>query len=252
MNPINLFRKYVPDWKILLQKCIPYVLAVILVAATSFAVFATQNNHSQEEVSAMDEAAAKMEAQQQELETTKQELQSLLEQLGAASSDTKDLLEQVKTEGITVTDKIGQLQEAYENVENKEQQQWVLPIRYKLCTSSFGPREHPIAGEAKFHYGMDLAADRGTPIVASRSGTVIIADFEEGKGGNHVVIDHLDGYESKYMHMDKYIVTQGQFVVTGQIIGYCGQTGAATGDHLHFEIWKNNEVVNPADFMKFY
>jgi len=200
----------------------------------------------------MDEAAAKLEAQNQELEAQNQEketaiaeLQNKLEQADTVMSDMKELLEEAEN-------KIGQLQNAYESVENKEQQRWVLPIQYKLCTSSFGVREHPIAGEAKFHYGVDLAAARGTPIVASRSGTVIIADYEEGKAGYHVVIDHLDGYESKYMHMDKYIVTQGQFVVTGQIIGYCGQSGAATGDHLHFEIWKNNEVVNPADYVDLY
>ena len=246
MNLVSLWKKTVPDWKSFLRKCLPCVLAAVLLSATVFAAFDTQDNKPEASNS------SDLEAQKAELETALQQTQDLLAQLSAANSDTQSLLAQMQTEGSDVAEKIAQLQEAYESVENKEQQRWVLPMQYKLCTSSFGNRDHPIAGESAFHYGVDLAAARGTPIVASRSGTVTVADYEEGKAGYHIVIDHLDGYESKYMHMDKYIVSQGQFVVTGQIIGYCGQTGAATGDHLHFEIWKNNEVQNPADYVDLY
>lgn len=99
---------------------------------------------------------------------------------------------------------------------------------------------------------MDLAADPGTPIVASRSGTVTAAAYVEDNEGYYVNIDHLDGYESRYLHMSKYIVTEGQFVMAGQIIGYCGDSGAATGYHLHFGIYHNNEVVDPADYIDLY
>ena len=250
MNLVSLWKKYVPDWKCLLLKSLPYVLVVVFTSATVFAAFGVQEN--QREQAAVENAKADLATQKQELETALQQTKDLIDKLGAINTQTQTLLEQAQNQESNVTEKIEQLRNAYESVENKEQQRWVLPMQYKLCTSSFGNREHPIAGEAKFHYGVDLAAAHGTPIVASRSGTVIIADYEEGKAGYHVVIDHLDGYESKYMHMDKYIVSQGQFVVTGQVIGYCGQTGAATGDHLHFEIWKNNDVQNPADFVDLY
>lgn len=251
MNFASLWKKLVPDWKIFLVKCLPYVLVVVLTAATVFAAFSVQGNNKQEN-SAANNSQTDLTSQKQELEVALQKTQALLNSLGTVSTDAQTLLEQMQSENSAVTDKIDQLQQAYENVENKEQQRWVLPMQYKLCTSSFGNREHPIAGESAFHYGVDLAAAKGTPIVASRSGTVTLAMFEADKGGYLVVLDHLDGFESKYMHLDKYIVEQGQFVVTGQIIGYCGQTGAATGDHLHFEIWKNNEVQNPADFVNLY
>ena len=75
------------------------------------------------------------------------------------------------------------------------------------------------------------------------------AAYDEDNEGYYVNIDHLDGYVSRYMHMDKYIVTQGQFVVAGQIIGYCGDSGIATGVHLHFGIYKDGKAVNPAYYM---
>ena len=74
----------------------------------------------------------------------------------------------------------------------------------------------------------------------------------DDSSGYYVVIDHLDGYRSVYMHMDKYIVGAGQFVVAGQLIGYCGNTGVSTGDHLHFGIYHNGQTVNPADYIDMY
>ena len=68
--------------------------------------------------------------------------------------------------------------------------------------------------------------------------------IEGAAAGYYVVIDHLDGYKSVYMHMDKYIVTVGQFVLAGQVIGYCGSSGASTGNHLHFGIYNNGQTVN--------
>lgn len=257
MHLKSLWQKYVPDWKLLLHKCLPYVLAVVLLLATVLTMVGQQAK--KQDLVNIDAAKAELEAQKQALAAQQQELatamtqaQSLLGQLNDSNANTQDLLQQAATQNGAVADKIGELNSAYENVENKERQQWVLPMQYKLCSSSYGYREHPVQGEAKFHNGVDLAADRGTPIVAARSGTVEIAEYLENDAGYWVLIDHLDGYESAYMHMDKYIVTKGQFVVAGQIIGYCGSSGVATGDHLHFEIRKNNQTVNPADYVDMY
>ena len=126
---------------------------------------------------------------------------------------------------------------------------WKVPINYTAFTSPFGWRIHPIYGTSKFHYGVDLAAPTGTPIYATRSGTVDTAAYQAGGAGNYVQINHGDGYRSIYMHMTHYIVYPGQYVSQGQVIGYCGSTGGSTGPHLHFGISYNGSYVNPANYI---
>ena len=125
---------------------------------------------------------------------------------------------------------------------------WALPIYYSAFTSAFGYRTDPVYGGSAFHYGVDLAAPTGTPIYASRSGTVSIASYD-GSCGYYVQINHGDGYRSIYMHMTHYVVYAGQYVSRGQVIGYCGSTGKSTGPHLHFGISKNGSYVNPANYI---
>ena len=127
---------------------------------------------------------------------------------------------------------------------------WLTPIKYDWFTSPFGYRWHPIHGDWRMHNGVDLAAPTGRPIIATRSGMVTTADYEEGGAGYYVRINHMDGFSSVYMHMTHFIVSPGQYVVAGQIIGYCGSTGGSTGPHLHFGIYYNGEAVNPAKYIK--
>ena len=126
---------------------------------------------------------------------------------------------------------------------------WKVPINYTAFTSPFGWRTHPVYGGRRFHYGVDLAAPTGTPIYATRSGTVDTASYQAGGAGNYVQINHGDGYRSIYMHMTHYIVYPGQHVSQGQVIGYCGSTGGSTGPHLHFGISYNGSYVNPANYI---
>ena len=125
---------------------------------------------------------------------------------------------------------------------------WMIPINYTAFTSPYGYRDHPVYGGVRFHYGVDLAAPQGTPIYASRSGTVTTASYD-GSAGYYVQINHGDGFKSIYMHMTHFVVSAGQSVSQGQVIGYCGSTGASTGPHLHFGITKNGEYVNPAYYI---
>ena len=125
---------------------------------------------------------------------------------------------------------------------------WALPIYYSAFTSPFGWREHPVYGYQRFHYGVDLAAPEGTPIYATRSGTVSVASYD-GECGYYVQIDHDEGYRSIYMHMTHFIVGYGQYVSQGEVIGYCGSTGASTGPHLHFGISQYGGYVNPAYYI---
>ena len=125
---------------------------------------------------------------------------------------------------------------------------WKVPISYTKMTSPFGYRTDPVYGGKRFHYGVDLAAPQGRPIYATRSGKVSIASYDS-ECGYYVQINHGDGYKSIYMHMTHYVVSKGQQVSQGQVIGYCGSTGKSTGPHLHFGISKNGSYVNPANYI---
>ena len=131
------------------------------------------------------------------------------------------------------------------NVDGKT---WLIPCNYTRFSSPFGYRIHPVYGDWRFHYGVDLAAASGTPIVATRSGVVSEATYN-WSAGYYVTIDHQDGFSSKYLHMTHYIVSPGQKVSAGQVIGYVGSTGTSTGAHLHFSVLYNGSHVNPANYI---
>ena len=129
---------------------------------------------------------------------------------------------------------------------------WVVPCSYVYVSSPFNPnRLHPILGYVRPHNGIDLAASMGTPVYATRSGTVTVADYEWDGAGNYVFINHGDGFSSVYMHMDYYIVSVGEYVSAGEVIGYVGTTGLSEGPHLHFGIAYNGTYVNPANYIDF-
>lgn len=125
---------------------------------------------------------------------------------------------------------------------------WLVPCNYILFTSAYGNRVHPITGKWSFHDGVDLAAKQGTPIIASRSGVVDEVGYGTANG-YYVYIDHMDGFQTRYLHMTHYIVKKGDYVTAGQVIGYMGSTGWSTGPHLHFGIYYNGKSVNPANYI---
>ena len=121
--------------------------------------------------------------------------------------------------------------------------QWPLTITGTI-TSQFGYRTDPISGETSYHSGTDIAAPAGSPILAAASGTVTIANALDSWGGGYgyyIRIDHGGGLETLYAHCSAICVTTGQQVQAGQVIGYVGQTGRATGNHLHFEVYQDGQ-----------
>lgn len=128
---------------------------------------------------------------------------------------------------------------------------WQVPCSYVKLTSPFGNRESPTAGASSYHQGVDLSAPEGTPVYASRGGQVSVATFGSA-AGYYVKINHMDGFSSIYMHLKNYVVSAGQNVSQGQLIGYVGKTGVATGFHLHFGILYNGAYVNPASYVALY
>lgn len=117
----------------------------------------------------------------------------------------------------------------------------------KRVASGFGYRIHPIYKTSKMHTGMDFTAPRGTAIYATGNGRVKFAAANSGYG-NHVIIDHGYGYETLYAHMTNFSVKVGQTVTRGQKIGTVGSSGISTSPHLHYEVIKNGDKVNPVYF----
>ena len=121
------------------------------------------------------------------------------------------------------------------------------------CTttsSAYGYRVHPIYGTVKVHAGEDIPASYGAEILAAASGTVTTAGWVSGYG-NYTVIDHGGGTMTAYGHQSSIIVSVGQYVEQGQVIGYVGSTGNSTGPHLHFEVYQNGSTVDPKSFFSF-
>ena len=125
-----------------------------------------------------------------------------------------------------------------------------LKAEYRL-SSPFGYRIHPITGKKTLHAGMDMAAPKGTSVYAAETGVVTIAQSWSGYG-NCIIIDHGGGLWTLYGHLMNggILVKVGQTVKRGEKIGLVGSTGQSTGNHLHFEVRKNAEPVNPAPYLK--
>lgn len=120
----------------------------------------------------------------------------------------------------------------------------ILPRDLIRISSEYGMREHPILKKQKMHKGIDYLAPKGTPVYAASSGTIILSN-KEGVYGNMINIKHSNGYETRYCHLHHMVVEKGDYVAIGQQIGTVGNTGAASGPHLHLEVLKDGKHVDP-------
>lgn len=118
-------------------------------------------------------------------------------------------------------------------------------------TSAFGMRDHPLFGDERPHSGIDIGAAAGAEVLAADSGTVAVATYSSSYG-NYVTIYHSNGDYTLYAHMSSLAVSAGQTVTQGDVIGYVGSTGWATGPHLHFEIRVNGSTVDPLSYFSNY
>ena len=226
-----------------------------------------------------------LDATQQQLEDKQTESQKLLNQLIEKGYELEDLHEKYEQDKNDLLDEIAKKQEEYEIQKELEyiaymatyvpptkapssdsgsgsgssgsteattpavsSGGWMVPCSYVLLSSPFGKRTSPTAGASSNHQGVDLAGSRGTPIKASKAGVVTVRSSSKS-AGNYVTIKHDNTYSSIYMHMENSIVSKGQMVSQGQVIGYMGDSGITTGVHLHFGIIKNGGYVNPASYM---
>ena len=221
-----------------------------------------------------EESKKEQEAAMAELEIAKAAAEEMLNELVATGDEYQALMEEAEKRDSEYSATIDELEYAYDEAKDREYQEWLaaqpkpeppsggiagtpndvegvewlIPINYTEFSSPFGYRIHPVYGDWRFHYGVDLSAPQGTPIIASRGGIVTIASYEAGGAGYYVSINHQDGYSTRYLHMTHWEsnIYPGAYVAAGQVIGYCGSTGASTGPHLHFSVYYNGVAVNPA------
>jgi murein DD-endopeptidase MepM/ murein hydrolase activator NlpD len=139
---------------------------------------------------------------------------------------------------------------------NKKERMWasrpaIQPINNKDLTqlhTIFGMRLHPTLGYVRPHNGLDFTAPMGAPVYATGDGAVLYTGYSTY--GNVIYIDHGFGFETRYAHLTKYIVSPGQTIKRGQVIGYVGNTGQSAGPHLHYEVHYKNIPINPINFFQ--
>jgi len=145
--------------------------------------------------------------------------------------------------------------ELFELVKNKELQiagtPAIQPVSNKSLTrvaSGFGWRTDPFYHISEMHTGIDFTAPMGTPIYATADGVVKSAEFNIGGYGNCVIINHGFGYQTLYGHMSKFVCRAGKKIKRGDLIGYVGSTGKSTGPHVHYEVIKNGNKIDPINY----
>ncbi len=195
------------------------------------------------------------EAQEKKLEENKKTLESEMAQREAKMTELIAKEAQAKKEYNSIAAEedrlIADVRDAVNELAKQESSvyvggkfQWPLPAVNNVVTCVYGMRTHPITGVYKLHTGVDLRAGSGTTIYAANKGKVITSTYNTAYG-NYVVIDHGGGVATLYAHMTKRLVNVGDTVKQGQKTGTVGSTGYSTGPHLHFEIIKDGDYIDP-------
>ena len=172
---------------------------------------------------------------------------------GFSASSSRDLNQDFSS----AMDEFSQTQQAVKNLTQNwsAQLSWLhaLPTGIPMgkdfrVTSGFGIRNDPFTGQLAMHEGLDFVADIGSPIVASAAGTVVRSGWDVSYG-NVVEVSHIEGFTTRYAHLSKRLVEVGQKVQRGETIAQLGSTGRSTGPHLHYEVMRNDRVLNPIQML---
>ena len=233
----------------------------------------TENNTYQEDLSNLKDKADQIQTQLNELDKAKSDLYQKLDEIGAVDIPDTDekspvAVAMVQSPAITNTnylkDVLNQLETTIsaeklefvdisnnvtETVSNYNSMPSIWPVKGRV-TSTFGSREDPINGSNAYHGALDISVPEGTEVKATASGTVIASEYNAGGYGYMVKIDHGNGYVTLYAHNSSLNVSVGDQVEKGDIIAFSGNTGRSTGPHVHYEVIKNGESVDPMDYFK--
>ncbi len=203
---------------------------------------------------------AQLQRQQSRLASLRKAIAEQTRELHAAEAEQARLLKRIQTERETyerwlqeweeesreIAALLRRLQRAQQN-RPRPIPAWTGPFIRPVdgpIVSGFGYRVHPIFRRVKFHYGIDISAPSGTPIHAAADGVVVFAGWRRAYG-NTVIVDHGNGLATLYAHCSRVLVSEGEVVKQGQVIALVGSTGLSTGPHLHFEVRRYGEPINP-------
>lgn len=165
--------------------------------------------------------------------------------VSATSTELEHLSEEMESLAVSLTDAKEEFM-SYQHILRITPSIW--PTASRKVTSTFGYRSDPFTGRPSVHSGIDIAGGSGSKVFATADGTVSFAGYDIYSGYN-VIINHGAGLKTRYMHLSKYVVKKGQEVSRGEEIGKLGSTGRSTGPHLHYEVIKNGQQVNPKPYM---
>ena len=237
---------------------------------TAAAQVEEQQRQLQEELAAQQSAEEALSALETELQQQRAEADRYLIELTQVMNGLSAEYEELAAQEAAMQQEIMAAQAAYDKALSAEQaarlaqsnqgnaagggqgsggaSDFICPVSGAFVTDAYGWRNHPVDGQRKFHTGVDFAVPMNTPIYAMASG-VVSACGSNNAYGYYVTLSHGGGYGSFYGHMTNYVVSNGEEVTQGQLIGYVGSTGISTGPHPHFEIYVNGATVNPMEYV---
>ncbi len=186
-------------------------------------------------------------AQRDQFQAQAEQQEVLIDRLKENQNALAAAAAQLEKDSESLGDLIRQKIAAARGVAGRGTGQMIFPTGGRI-TSRFGTRTHPVLGYRRFHAGIDFGASSGTPVNAADSGRVIFSGWYGGYG-NAVIIDHGGGITTLYGHNSRLLVSEGQTVQQGQAIAAVGSTGLSTGPHLHFEVRRNGNPVDPLGFL---
>ena len=172
---------------------------------------------------------------------------------GAVGDDVAELavMKALLQDSLEYFDQIAKMLQAQQSLIVELPTIWPLKDVRGYVTSYFGPTTHPFTKHWYLHKGIDIAYSRGTKVVSTADGKVIEKAFDANGYGNYIVIKHKYGFYTRYAHLDKVYVKEGQNVEQGEVIGLLGNTGLSTGPHLHYEVRIGSQVVDPQRYLDF-
>ncbi len=200
----------------------------------------------EEETKRIEQITSKLKNIEEDIIYQQRKQKEILSKLRQETAMYESSERQLERESIKLVYKISELSTG-KNDNPESTGSFSYPVRAPI-TSPFGPRRHPIFGVRSMHSGIDLAAPYGTPIKASEGGVVIYSGWYGGYG-KVVILDHAKGFSTLYAHLSSTKVTVGARVRQGEVVGFEGSTGYATGPHLHFEVREQGKPKNPVIYL---
>lgn len=232
----------------LLQKIIKSDLTLIDEIKAAAAEIMARQKELDGQMAELEAAKKSLDARVARANAIREKRRNMFNKAKATEQASEKKIDELESESATVTNMLRNLESSGSTNRGRGASGAYMWPCHGEITSYFGWRTHPIFGTTKYHSGMDIAVDYGTPIYATNNGTVVYSGWLGGYG-NCVMIDHGGGLVSLYGHNQSLTVSEGQYVNKGTVIAYAGSTGYSTGPHCHFEMRLHGEVTEPLNYL---